>query len=550
MQSPSNCTGVPAHRKPRAGKTSIPRITPKNQQPVPKPNLACNITLQLRPAGALPTIDAEKAIRRQVVQGLPKGRRPVIRNRIELFLPDNIGHISQSREFPARSVNSEEVTDADHSAYTEQGNTSTTASTISISEDVSDRDDFWWVLPATSPVTILGAGRVDPFGNYPIRITKTVQWLLDEVHTNPNPLFRTFQKAWLPSAIHDSAMFHQLLANIAINIYTIQGRDSTNVISMRHHSSALRDINSVIADPVKGIGDDVVRSVGTFVCHSAYTENFMSLDMHLSGLERIVQLRGGWHSFDHNETLRCQLFGVDLAGACRRDSKARFPPPDTLIQEAHNTNHSPAIGAYGISPFLASYIGLYIQDHLLVNAFHDLGIAIEYINRKSRLGEPWADINFFVYWIDPIVHSLVGQEFLEEGKLLQEATRLGLLLFLSKIRRYCGQLGVSTRCFSAKLRSLVSRKNVSNFGVSAKKILLWALLMGLVESKEEADQSWYIIKVAEIAYEMGFWSWSETFGSVKDCIWIRDVFDAEEDKFRDRFEPVLNNLIVLYLSKT
>lgn len=63
-------------------------------------------------------------------------------------------------------------------------------------------------------------------------------------------------------------MFHQLLANIAINIYTIQGRDSTNVISMRHHSSALRDINSVIADPVKGIGDDVVRSVGTFVCHS------------------------------------------------------------------------------------------------------------------------------------------------------------------------------------------------------------------------------------------------------------------------------------------
>ena len=96
----------------------------------------------------------------------------------------------------------------------------------------------------------------------------------------------------------------------------------------------------------------------------------------------------------------------------------------------------------------------------------------------------------------------------------------------------------------------MSRKNVSNFGVSAKKILLWALLMGLVESKEEADQSWYIIKVAEIAYEMGFWSWSETFGSVKDCIWIRDVFDAEEDKFRDRFEPVLNNLIVLYLSKT
>ena len=96
----------------------------------------------------------------------------------------------------------------------------------------------------------------------------------------------------------------------------------------------------------------------------------------------------------------------------------------------------------------------------------------------------------------------------------------------------------------------MSRKNVSEFGVPAKKIMLWALLMGLVESMEEADQSWCSTKVANIAPEMGFWSCSETFGSVKDCIWIRDVFNAEEEKIRGPFEPVLNDLIVLHLSKT
>ncbi|KAH7377943.1 hypothetical protein BKA64DRAFT_687582 [Cadophora sp. MPI-SDFR-AT-0126] len=546
MQAPSKPHGVPTARKPRAVKTSNPRSNPMGKQPITQPVPARNTPLELRPAGALPTKDAEKAMRRQVAQGLPKGRRPVIRNRVELLLPSELLQVSplddfQSLRIPAsRAGRTTWVPDAAGVRPVD----------ASISEEDFDSDDLWYFPTSISPVTVLGAGRVDPFGNYPIKITQTEQWLLDEVHTNPNPLFRTFQEAWLPSAIHNSAMFHQVLANIAINIYTIQGRESTNVISMRHHSSAMRYINSVIADPVKGVGDGVVRSVGTFVCYSAYTENFASLDIHLGGLERIVELRGGWNSFDHSETWRCQLFGVDIAGACRRDSETRFPLPDTLIQEVHTTNHSPTIGAYGTSPFLASCLGLYKHDQLLLKAFHDLSIAIDYVERKSRLGEAWADIKFFVFWIDPIVHSLVGQEFSEESKSLQEVTRLGLLLFLSKTRRYCGQLGVSTRCFNTKLRSLVTEQDLSNFGVLGEKVLLWALFMGSVESMEKSDQDWYIDKLAEVTYKMGSWSWTETLAAVKEFIWIREVFDADQHRFRQRFEGVLNDLIVSRLSST
>ncbi|PVH79761.1 hypothetical protein DL98DRAFT_212944 [Cadophora sp. DSE1049] len=272
--------------------------------------------------------------------------------------------------------------------------------------------------------------------------------------------------------------------------------------------------------------------------------------MHLSRLERIVQLRGGWNTFDNNETLRCQLFGVDLAGACRRDSRARFPMmPEALIQEAHSTNHSPSIGAYGISPFLASCMNLYIQDPLLLKAFHDLSIAINYVNRKSRRGEQWVNIKFFVFWIDAIVHGLVEQEFLDKSNVLQEFTRLGVLLFLLKIRRYCGQLGVSMGCSNAKLRSFVSRQRLLGFAVSTEKILLWALFMGLLESREKSDQDCYIKMMTEIAYEIGFWSWAETLAAAKKVVWIQDAFDAEV-KCRDRFEVVLNGLIIWHLSKT
>ncbi|KAG4429803.1 hypothetical protein IFR05_014714 [Cadophora sp. M221] len=544
MHAQPTSQAVPAARKPK-DTTTLPT---RAKRPIPKPVLSRHTPLhiQSRPAGAPRTADAEKALRRQVVQGLPKGRRPVIRNRIELFFPSDVVQFSASVVSNLEAV--QDSDDASGSGRVVKRGFDRLAGER-ISREDEDRDECWANITG-DPVAVLGAGRVDPFGNYPIRISPTEQWLLDEVHTNPTPLFRTFEKAWLPSAIHDSAMFHQLLANIAINVYTIQGRDSTNVVSMRHHASALNYINRIISDPEKGTSDGVMCSVGTFVCYSAYTENFTSLDMHLSGLERIVELRGGWKTFDRNETLRCQLFGVDLAGACRRDSKPRFPLPDYLIQETQTANYSHAIGPYGISPGLASCIGLFRHDTILLKAFHDLSIAIEHVNRKARLGEDWADIKFFIFWIDPIVHGLVGREFLVDEKALQELTRLGLLLLLSKTRRYCGQLGVSTRYFVGKLNNLLAGQNSFISGVSSEKVLLWAVFMGMFETKDENDGDWFIKKAASVAYKLGFWGWSDTLSAVQEFVWIQDVFDDETGRFRDRFDCVLGDLIVTDLSET
>lgn len=58
-----------------------------------------------------------------------------------------------------------------------------------------------------------------------------------------------------------------------------------------------------------------------------------------------------------------------------------------------------------------------------------------------------------------------------------------------------------------------------------------------------------INEVAGVAYKMGLWGWIDTLAAVQEFVRIRDVFDDEMERFRDRFDCVLGDLIVRDLSE-
>lgn len=241
---------------------------------------------------------------------------------------------------------------------------------------------------------------------------------------------------------------------------------------------------------------------------------------------------------------------MDLAGACRRDRRPRFPLPETLVRKVQVRSGSHGIGPYRTSIGLASSMLLFREDKMLIKALYDLNVAIEYTTGKSERGEYWAGFKFCIFWIDPIVHSLVGQGFSTDGLgTFQETTRLGLLLLLSKLRRHCGQLGVSTKLFTSKMRNTISDIPSSVSWGMFNVLLLWSLFVGMLESHKTPDHDWYLEKTAKVAYEMGFWGWDDTIAAVKEFIWIGgNDFDDELENFRDSFESMLSNLILSELS--
>ncbi|KAH7329949.1 hypothetical protein BKA65DRAFT_508071 [Rhexocercosporidium sp. MPI-PUGE-AT-0058] len=403
-------------------------------------------------------------------------------------------------------------------------------------------------LGEISPGTILGAGRVDPFGKYPIRMSHDELSLLDQVNTGIEPIFRTFRESWLPTAMRDPATFHQFLANVSLNVYHIQGRTRNRTVSAQHHAIALRTVNIALSDPARNTAEGVIASIVTFVCYCVTLNDLAGFDVHIEGLANIIRLRGGLQTLDHNPTLRCMVFGVDLSGACRRDSRPAFSPPDRLIQGRQGAFRGNLKLAPGHVPIRSPrpWANAISQDCLLTKAFDDLLKAINYTKIRASRNEDWLEVKFIVFWIDPIVHNLLGQgpetQPADGPSVVKETTRIGLILFLFKIRRVSGQLGVSTTFFVAKLKRLASTMAWKILWNTSERLLLWVLFVGMLESWGTEDEHWFTETTAMAAHWMGLKSWDVTSEAVKQFPWIDGLFEDECERCKGKFEVIMENL--------
>ncbi|KAG4434221.1 hypothetical protein IFR05_010291 [Cadophora sp. M221] len=520
---------------------------PGQQRIGPAPSLRPK-PVALRPAPATGSQESEKEIRKRLMQGIPKARRWVIRNRIELTLPPEFSQPPSTNEKALATTHAPEIGGFDGVPRESSGGGFECApsSEHAVGFEAAEAGSMTVALP--SPLTILGAGRVDPFGNYPIRMSYDEKRILDQVNTNTWPIFKTFKNSWLPTAMQDPATFHQFLANVSLNLYHIQGQTRSRTVSAQHYAIALRTVNIALSDPARNTADGIIASIVTFVCYCVTQNDLPGYDVHIEGLEKIIRLRGGLQTLDHSPTLRCMVFGVDLSGACRRDSKPTFPPPDRLIKVVqsifrgnlkltpnHVPTRSPRPWANAIS-----------QDCLLTNAFDDLLKAINYTRIKAARGEDWLEVRFVVFWIDPIVHNLLGQgpetQPTDGLSVVLETTRVGLILFLFKLRRVGGQLGVSTTFFIAKLRRLASTMAWKILWDTSERLLLWVLFVGMLESQGTEDEDWFAETTAMAAHWMGMKSWDATLAGVKEFPWIDGLFEDECERSEEKFKGIMDSL--------
>jgi hypothetical protein len=68
-------------------------------------------------------------------------------------------------------------------------------------------------------------------------------------------------------AINDHAIFHQFLAKVSLNISRLLYSNLKDLVTVAHHSLAIRSVSSNLSDPILRIGDSVLASIVTFVCY-------------------------------------------------------------------------------------------------------------------------------------------------------------------------------------------------------------------------------------------------------------------------------------------
>jgi hypothetical protein len=132
----------------------------------------------------------------------------------------------------------------------------------------------------------LGAGRSDPFKQYPIEMDVRMHELYDhgeinllekpmkiftdvcpEVHGGYCPLFETLSSVGFFKSIEDEAALRQVLCTSSMHQAKLRhGEESTEAIVLSNE--ALRSMTRRIADPALAISDGVLFAILAFACHA------------------------------------------------------------------------------------------------------------------------------------------------------------------------------------------------------------------------------------------------------------------------------------------
>lgn len=141
--------------------------------------------IAMRNASVSRDSDADKALRRRISLGLPKVRRYIDPNQIEIcippgFLPASPPQIrSADRTHSLCNLNINPEVTGLAPGSSDYGSSSHSARARAVERD-HDSALALARLVQLSPVTILATGRVDPLTNFPIKISKRDQWLIDQ----------------------------------------------------------------------------------------------------------------------------------------------------------------------------------------------------------------------------------------------------------------------------------------------------------------------------------------------------------------------------------
>jgi hypothetical protein len=144
---------------------------------------------------------------------------------------------------------------------------------------------------------------------------------------NHKGLLRT---KWFPLVITDPSSFHAILLLSASNVAALQHDNSSAYNVLQLKASAISSINDAFSS---GIGtrtsDAVIGAVAKMASYEAMQGDLESYRIHMAGVERMVDLRGGLQCLGLEGLLRRIIIWIDLNGAFLL-KEPRFFPGETF----------------------------------------------------------------------------------------------------------------------------------------------------------------------------------------------------------------------------
>ncbi|KAL4747837.1 hypothetical protein BDW72DRAFT_209316 [Aspergillus terricola var. indicus] len=173
-------------------------------------------------------------------------------------------------------------------------------------------------LPIPRP---FGGLRRDPFRSYPVAWRPILPRLVD--HSRKRGLLRT---DWFPLVMTEPSHFLVIILLAASNYASVQ----TELTDMKLHLLGLRceavqAVNKSLELQPSFIGDALIGAIAKMASYEAMYGNTENYAVHMQGLQRAVELRGGLDALGLGGLLRRIVIWIDRNGAFLNGSTLYFP---------------------------------------------------------------------------------------------------------------------------------------------------------------------------------------------------------------------------------
>ncbi|OBT82419.1 hypothetical protein VE02_09391 [Pseudogymnoascus sp. 03VT05] len=329
---------------------------------------------------------------------------------------------------------------------------------------------------------------------------------------------------WVQFMFLDEAFFHcAIAASVTARNGLVVEKDDPKE-AMRHLSQTFRLINERLSGN-DAVSDATIAVVVILAQHERMRGHHREGLVHVGGLERMVQLRGGVTALSkYRPGLTQKMFKVDLEYALHQGTATRFSAEDVV------PNSAALFGRFKGSelnydtnmidhPRLSKYLSNNLQS-----VFIDMNSLARLMNDASAGHCP--RIKPYVF-LDTII--LLGYRLLQVSPLsgprpfsnLENAVHVGLAVFIRTLLRGLS-MKVSNVPLVSDLARSVAQDHVCREQVD-KEVILWILFIGRASAFEEADDEWFFPKMAETTRSLGIDSWEGVSRVLATFPWVNDI---------------------------
>lgn len=370
----------------------------------------------------------------------------------------------------------------------------------------------------------------DPFDSFPIEMQPHMHDLLClytsaaadylypiEAYWGFNPT----QKIWVPLALTDPALLSSILFSSQQFEAKMNGRKE-RPSAINHMMQAIRALNQRLQDPLREISDSTIAAVAGLALTEQSSGRQENWRVHMRGIERMVEMRGGMSTFKHNLILYDKLCRADICGSIYSLSKPylqmdrRAQQPQAL-QVCHATERALAPGFQALH-----------NDHGLDSQFLHILYEVHSVTRAlNTVDPPKSEVIPLMLRgrIRAIQYGLLsGEDYGTDasGGQLLKACRLSILLYVGIIQKEFLALPMSPQLID-RLKGCLQ---VESFTTDSKRALrLWLLFLAGSLVLDPVERSWFVCSLAEAASQLCLSNWCEARVLLEDFAWVAKIQD-------------------------